>query len=422
MASEAVGWLMPGGYVFARRIGVKRTMEAVTNGVTMNGGLPRLLSVRQRQLAQNDLIFHRHIGLSGVAASGGRLAIHALGIRAGFTLVEALVVIAIIGLLAALSIPAVQTARELARRSTCANNLRQIGTAVSAYETAVGCLPLGRRLSEDPRYSEPGILCSPWIIDRGFLVEVLPFVEQTALYNGINASVAILANENSTIFGVSIGIYACPSDPDSGRPRTAYVLQKLHIGLNDSPSLVSSTSYAGCQGSFRRSALPTLSLGCKVRPQDAKRANGTITDVGPITLASVRNGLSQTMLAAEKAIAILRPLDQYRPDWRLYEQNGWWFSGEWGNSLMTAYYPPNAWKTISRSDPYAWMWSASSLHPGGAQVLMGDGAVRFVKETIQANRLDPSTGIALGGSWLQRGVWQSLATRAGGEIITSDSY
>ena len=169
-------------------------------------------------------------------------------------------------------------------------------------------------------------------------------------------------------------------------------------------------------------ALPTLSLGCKVRPQDAERANGTITDVGPITLASVRDGLSQTMLAAEKAIAILRPLDQYRPDWRLYEQNGWWFSGEWGNSLMTAYYPPNAWKTISRSDPYAWMWSASSLHPGGAQVLMGDGAVRFVKETIQADRLDPSTGIALGGSWLQRGVWQSLATRAGGEIITSDSY
>ncbi len=394
-------------------------MEAVNGCVAIEDGGRLPWSAQAGRSPQSGL-FVRHKVVIARGAQIRNWAGALAAVRAGFTLIEVLVVVGIIGLLVALTIPAVQAARESARRSACANNLRQIGIAVSSYEGAVGCLPLGRRLSEDPRYSEPGILCSPWIIDRGFLVEILPYADQTVLYNGINSSVAILAGENSTIFEASIGIYACPSDPDSGVPRNAYVLRNLHIGLGDWPSLVSSTSYAGCQGVFTRAALPTRALGCAVRPQDAANANGTITDIAPITAASVTDGLSQTMFAAEKAITTLQPLDQYWPG-GYFEQNGWWFSGDWGNSLMTAYYPPNAWKTISPLAPHAWAWSASSLHPGGVQVLMGDGAARFVRESINANPMDPSTGLAWSGSQF-RGVWQSLATRAGAEVITSDSY
>ena len=314
--------------------------------------------------------------------------------RRGFTLIELLVVIAIIGILIGLLLPAVQAAREAARREQCTNNLKQIGLGLHSYHDAHGSLPLGRLLSYDPRYTDPKIPCGAVLIDRSFLVAILPYAEGTPLYNSINSDVTIFGPENTTCFSAAVNIYACPSDPEAGRPRTGYPLQRLNMGGEPtaSPQLVTSTSYAGCYGSEPTVALPYWMLNCQVPTESIAKANGCITDVGPTSFSSVIDGLSHTILATEKATTTLRNLDDFDP--MIFPQTGWWFSGHYGDTLMTAYFPPNAHKRVKLtvSSREAWLWSASSLHPGGLNALMADGSVRFIKETIQSSPMDPIIG------------------------------
>ena len=337
----------------------------------------------------------------------------------GFSLIEVLVVISIITLLIGLLLPAVQAAREAARRAHCMNNLKQIGLGIHSYTNVNGNFPIGRLLSYDPRYTNPNAPCSPWVIDRSFLVSILPYIEQTNLYNSINQNVAILAPENTTIFAAAIGIYACPSDPASGVPRTGYPLAPIS-SLNP-PMLCVSTSYSGCAGSDVITALPEAASGCLVPPARAAKANGCITDMFPVTPAWVADGLSSTILVAEKAATPLRRLGTSDTSLGInyFEQAGWWFSGDWGSGLITTYYPPNAYKTISAGSHWAWQWSASSMHPGGVYILMGDGAVRFVKESVDSWPLDPVNANPIA---LSPGIWQGLGTRNGGEIIDSGVY
>lgn len=125
--------------------------------------------------------------------------------RRGFTLIELLVVIAIIGVLIALLLPAVQAAREAARRSQCSNNLKQISLGLHNYHDSTGSLPWG--------HGPFG-----WN-DWGALVLMLPYVEQAPLYNSINFNTTIggaaPANaQNLTIQRVSVNMYQCPSDAD----------------------------------------------------------------------------------------------------------------------------------------------------------------------------------------------------------------
>lgn len=137
----------------------------------------------------------------------------------GFTLIELLVVVSIIGLLIALVIPAVQSAREASRRMSCANNLKQIGLGLSLYHDAHETLPVGRMLLYDRRYiTDPDLPCVPRIVDKSFLVAILPYIEQSNIYSSINNSLTILGSENQTIFGVSIAVYACRATPTRVRP------------------------------------------------------------------------------------------------------------------------------------------------------------------------------------------------------------
>lgn len=337
------------------------------------------------------------------------------GSRRGFTLIELLVVISIIAILMALLLPAVQGAREAARRAQCTSNLRQIGLAVHGYHDALGCLPAGRIIMHDPRYTVPGIPCVG-LPDRSILLTLLPYVEQTTLFHSWNYNLTIFGAENGTIHSAVVGVYACPTDPDSGARRAGSAFEAFPLPVADF-ALVTSSSYAGVMGTDHSSAQPDPRFGCRVDPSEVARANGCFNDMTPLSFASITDGLSNTLMIAEKSTTILRKSEDLR-DPRLLEHVSWWFLGEADHTLVDAMLPPNAYKKYPPTDMSFWMRSASSLHPGGVNGLMADGSVRFIKETIDTN---PWPLTAQSGA-MPAGVWQRLATRNGGELIDANTY
>jgi prepilin-type processing-associated H-X9-DG protein len=346
----------------------------------------------------------------------------------GATLIELLVAISIISLLIGLILPGVQSARESARRAQCANNLRQFGVALQNYHDAFGSLPPGRIKTYDPRYAGARPPCTSLIVDKSIEVFALGFMEQTGLYNAINQSLAVIGAENSTVHAIAVSMFACPSDTMSGWPRNLNPEALVQYGVPD-PALMVFTSYAGMIGSIPVLAQPLPSTNCVVPGALIAQCNGVFNDLSPIGLASVTDGLSNTIFMAEKATTILRELNALNP--RYAAQHGWYITGNWGDTLITALYPANACDKVAPVALTARANSASSMHPGGLNVLMGDCSVRFVRDSIQSWSFDPVTGNPAGASqngqgvWVnlpQSGLWQALSTRAGGEIVGSDPF
>jgi prepilin-type N-terminal cleavage/methylation domain-containing protein/prepilin-type processing-associated H-X9-DG protein len=340
-----------------------------------------------------------------------------------FTLVELLVVISIIGLLVALLLPAVQAAREAARRAQCSNNLKQIGLALQHYHDVHQSLPIGLRPAFDWRYYDVMPPCIPSALDRSYLVAILPFAEQGVLFNAINADVDVHARENWTSFSVSVGTYACPSDFGSGAPRAMTTIELIANGMAkpDDRLVACFTSYTACHGTYPVYALPSRSRGCRVDPKTVAQADGCFTQPVTMTLAAVHDGLSHTMFVAERATAGLRDFDA-----ALYGKYGWYFTGNWGDTLCTTFFPPNAALKSTLPMPAG----ASSFHSGGVNVLMGDGSVHFITDGIQSWPFDYQSGVPVGltlqgGGWwagsAKPGIWQALGTRAGGEVISDDA-
>lgn len=351
-------------------------------------------------------------------------------VRSGFTIIEIFVSIAIISLLVALLLPAMQAAREAARRARCTNNLKQLGIALHAYQDTFGSLPPGRIATYDPRLSGPNPPCTSSVVDKSLLVMLLPWMEQAALYNAINQDLTILGYENRTIHTVALGAYACPSDTSSGWPREldAGIMVKNGLAAPGERLRMVFTSYSGCFGSFEVSAIPRPSTGCMAPSQVVAQSNGVFNDVSPIRISSIMDGLSNTIFMAEKSTTVFQRFESINT--RLYSRYGWYVTGNWGDTLFTTFYPPNMDRKVTLAAGEAHTRTASSMHPGGLNALMGDGSVRFIKDSIQSWPFDPYTGRPAGanrspGGWWENapppGVWQAISTRFGGEVIGSDA-
>jgi prepilin-type N-terminal cleavage/methylation domain-containing protein/prepilin-type processing-associated H-X9-DG protein len=339
----------------------------------------------------------------------------------GFTLIELLVVIAIIAVLVGLLLPAVQSAREAARRAQCVNNLKQLGLAAANYEGAHGCYPLGILQMNIGGY---------YGVTNSCFVSLLPFFEGSAVYSAYNTNLDHADPGNTTVAGAGQSVLWCPSD--------GVVSQSQVITDNFGPFLVPNvrmqyTSYHGVTGTWYTYAWPVPPFPATFDYVGAVgTANGMIGYYSSVRLAAVTDGTSQTMLFGETAHALLGAAD--RPNWHQ------WNEGYPGQTLINTFYPPNPQRTLRNFDGLlgsgtVFLSSASSMHPGGVNFGFTDGSVRFVKETISTWARDATTGAPLGvslaTSWTYReggtgfqgrGVYQALSSRNGGEVLDAASY
>lgn len=339
--------------------------------------------------------------------------------RLAFTIVELLVVVAVIGLLIALLLPAVQGAREASRRAHCTSNLRQLGIALANYADGEKCFPWGRVVSFDPRVAGPNPGCSATEIDKSYLVQLLPYLEGGEKFEAFNHLVSVFAWENDTPRRKGLAAFLCPSDDADGMT-TGPLDMNPFFATPPNRWQVSPTSYAGCFGSLPVIALAGYFADCKVPPRVWEQADGVLTDRSPLRDRDVTDGLSKTMFVSEHAFVVHkdRPM---RPDGR-HEDNCWWFSGNLGAANFVAYDPPNSYKKGRRG--FADNCGASSMHDGGLHVLMGDGSATWVSDSVSSWPFDNASGFPQGATrntdtsfsnLPPRGVWQAMATRAGND-------
>jgi prepilin-type processing-associated H-X9-DG protein len=248
-------------------------------------------------------------------------------------------------------------------------------------------------------------------VDRSFLVAILPQLDQASLFNSVNSSTWILGRENSTIRATSIATYVCPSDP---RAFGSIAVSSLDPEGPGSTDRASRTSYGGFFGSLHGWGLPHYLNDCQVRAIDLTYSNGCFNDVSPITWSSVRDGLSQTLIVADKSVTQLSLY--HHPKYpRAADDTGWWVYSQIGHAGIDASHPPNAYRKSDPRNFAGWLWNAASLHPGGVNGLMADGSVHFFTDTIDAAPIR-ADGLSSDAGFAPR-LWQKLVTRDDGELI-----
>jgi len=306
----------------------------------------------------------------------------------GFTLVELLVVIAIIGTLIALLLPAVQAAREAARRAQCANNLKQIALAIANYETSFLLYPPGRVGCDGHNFSGQCPLLENKVGTSGFVM-LLPFLEQQALYelfdfdDGPWAYTSTWVDKNREAIARRVAGLVCPSSEASPHAQTTSIGSYYSTG--DAEAAVG--NYAFVAGSL--SWVDDMS--------DAKYGNnGVFYYLASHRVRDVTDGLKNTMLVGEVTAPDL-------PN----SSNIWTRSVRFMDCHRSTYNPINT--PPGEGDVYTEYGlkvngAFGSRHPGGAQFAFGDGHVAFLSENID---------------WL---FYQALATRSGGEDIGGLRY
>ena len=335
----------------------------------------------------------------------------------GFTLIELLVVIAIIAVLIALLLPAVQSAREAARRISCVNNLKQLGLGFANYESANGAYPIGSFMKTPGDPADPSAAPGSGRHEHSIWLRILPFIEQAPLYNAFNNSAHYSNIENATVQSTGVSALWCPSDPKVTQ------LDKSNFSYG-----MRFTSYKGNSGTwfspgrYQDPSNPAFS-------QLLGQANGIFYFYSAVGISSITDGTSNTMFAAEVAYGKLPQGDEVC--W------AWWNSGNYSDTMFTTLYPLNPFGKLNPSggtgqaiNSDIGVSAASSFHPGGGNFLFGDGTVRFVKDTINTLTFNPSTGLPNGITVSNNiytvtqpfGVYPALSTRNGGEGISADSF
>ena len=369
-----------------------------------------------------------------------KLRTPSLSLKRGFTLIELLVVIAIIAVLIALLLPAVQSAREAARRIQCTNNLKQIGIATHNYLGVNNCFPQGIQYQINPSSGNQCFTSGSWF------VAMSQYFEQGNVYNAVNFMVNMYTPPNTTVSGLGQSMLWCPSD--SVITNLAFTYQPGAI-ITGVPLPMYYSSYAGNTGEwFQWYGLTASSNAAAAACQFGTaypdtQTNGLMYMLSAVTIQSITDGTSNTMLASERAHGKF-------PAGDLYCWN-WWTSGNFGDTLFTTFYPMNPFNKIVDyccldSGPDVYVASAASFHPGGANFGFADGSVKFLKDSISSWQIQSGGGTAvnmgLSGSGngypigLSRdaqggfvftpgmfvGVYQALSTRNGNEVVSSDQY
>lgn len=420
---------------------------------------------------------------------------------AGFTLVELLVVIAIIGVMVALLLPAVQAAREAARRLSCGNNAKQIGLGLHNYHAAFGALPIhgtGPTNENTNSAGDPTSRTGSFATDGtgytrselSFLVGLLPYVEQQALWETVSRPSQIgtmrfpafgprPSSVDYTPWATDIGTFRCPSDPGVGLPalgRTNYAanvgdgMWPMHVGIDFHPSRMNSTDNAVWQRGTHPATM--IRVRCGLR--------GPFIPGKSVKFRDVTDGLSNTIAVAEIATDYLgtsaasgpqdirttgatgasqipllnnpkfcQPrIDVNRPK---FWASGGTFSGatnrrgfRWADYLgiisqVNTILPPNSEVCLNGFGVEFGVVPPSSYHHGGVHIVMCDGAVKFITDSIDAGNsnspcvycniqgspsLDGTNGtnsVLPAGSPSPYGVWGRLGTRASSEVI-SDAF
>jgi prepilin-type N-terminal cleavage/methylation domain-containing protein/prepilin-type processing-associated H-X9-DG protein len=320
--------------------------------------------------------------------------------RHAFTLIELLVVIAIIGVLIALLLPAVQSAREAARRAQCVNNLKQLGLALHNYHDVIGAFPPNRN-TFNGNYSWSGISM------------LLPYMEQNQVFLALNFDLMRADPGNATGIGVVFNTFLCPSDSAElivpGQPPTSY---KANEGAN----IVHLYGAADPLG----------------RNLDQPPPDGPFFANTSYRIADIRDGTSNTaafseMLIGDQSNAIVsedRDIFEFgnspanpdeavqscqTSDFKNLAYQGWSTSGTpWslGSAPICTYKmvnTPNQ-RSCKFSANARFLTTAASLHPGGVNVLFCDGSVKFIKDSVNSR------------------TWRALGSRRGGEVISADQY
>ncbi len=308
----------------------------------------------------------------------------------GFTLIELLVVIAIIGVLVGLLLPAVQTAREAARRSACSNNVKQLGLALNNYHDARRQFPSAQ---SDKKVS---LLRATWFL------YTLPFLELNTLYDQIDwEQNLVFIRTPRNVIETQIATIRCPSDfvAPTKKPRGVY------------------SNYGANYGAY---------------PMFGSNADGVVFYESETQIKDITDGTSKTMLLGESLVSPAIG-DTYNV---AYEPRGCIWDSEQGGAIFSARVEPNSATADSfaycqtSTDSY-WIkhtpcsaaatvgrhYAARSLHAGLVMVGMVDGSVRSVSNDVESWQpgatVDNSTQWQ--PSWL--GVWQKMAARADGQVF-----